>query len=310
MTGSSRFWWCIGVQRYRTLTDQSTDTSNMSDCDPAPVEEPPGPGPGPGWPPLAEKALSEAFARLRYRDTSLLIWQQQQQELQAAPPSTYLSRSQSAWYSSFGNQAVLVRDKRGLENSRGQGSQPAVLEETGEEESLHGGDTQVFREDEFDMSPFFFFSRCQVVDFFFFSSISLQSSRKKKTQNKNKKTLGAKKQSVSEEEEVPVEELSSEEEEELPLKRLAPPPEAPPPAAFSAERQTGARETSRQTGERERQERERQADRHKRETGMCGSEQSEETLNFFMVFSCKWFGSTLRRRCHNVDELCFCVSKR
>ncbi|XP_039659126.1 putative uncharacterized protein BRD3OS [Perca fluviatilis] len=93
----------------------------MSDYDPAAVEgqaaaeEPP----GPGRPPLAEKALSEAFARLRYRDTSLLIWQQQQQDLQAAPPSTYLNRSQSAWYSSFGNQAVLVRDKKGLEDAEG-----------------------------------------------------------------------------------------------------------------------------------------------------------------------------------------------
>uniref|UniRef100_A0A3Q3IRS8 Uncharacterized protein n=1 Tax=Monopterus albus TaxID=43700 RepID=A0A3Q3IRS8_MONAL len=68
---------------------------------------------------LAEKALSEPYARLRYQDTSLLIWQQQQQELQVAPPSTYLNRSQSAWYSSYGNQAVLVRDKRGLEDSAG-----------------------------------------------------------------------------------------------------------------------------------------------------------------------------------------------
>ncbi|XP_049435745.1 putative uncharacterized protein BRD3OS [Epinephelus fuscoguttatus] len=120
----------------------------MSDCDPAAVEEqtaaeeapgppsppdptgspdppgPPGPhappgSPSPGRPPLAEKALSEAFARLRYRDTSLLIWQQQQQDLQVAPPSTYLSRSQSAWYSSYGNQAVLIRDKRGLEDAEG-----------------------------------------------------------------------------------------------------------------------------------------------------------------------------------------------
>uniref|UniRef100_A0A3B5ARI9 Si:ch1073-363c19.3 n=1 Tax=Stegastes partitus TaxID=144197 RepID=A0A3B5ARI9_9TELE len=66
-----------------------------------------------------EKALSEPFGRLRFRDTSLLIWQQQQQELQVAPPSTYLSRSQSAWYSSYGNPAVLVRDKRGLEDSEG-----------------------------------------------------------------------------------------------------------------------------------------------------------------------------------------------
>lgn len=91
----------------------------MSDCDSAAVEEQAAAEepPGPGRPPLAEKALSEAFARLRYRDTSLLVWQQQQQELQAAPPSTYLNRSQSAWYSSFGNQAVLVRDKRGLEDT-------------------------------------------------------------------------------------------------------------------------------------------------------------------------------------------------
>lgn len=98
----------------------------MSDCNPPAVEAPPGTGPDPGTtpgpsrPPLAEKALSEAFARLRYRDTSLLIWQQQQQELEAAPPSSYLSRSQSAWYSSFGNQAVVVRDKRNLPEDRGQ----------------------------------------------------------------------------------------------------------------------------------------------------------------------------------------------
>lgn len=89
----------------------------MSDRDSA-VEDPL--DPGPGRPPLAEKALSEAFVRLRYQDTSLLIWQQQQQELQVAPPSTYLNRSQSAWYSSFGNQAVLVRNKRGLQDAEGQ----------------------------------------------------------------------------------------------------------------------------------------------------------------------------------------------
>lgn len=71
--------------------------------------------PDPGRAPLAEKALSEAYGRLRYRDTSLLIWQQQQQELLVAPPSTYLNRSQSSWYSSFGNQAVLVRDRRVLQ---------------------------------------------------------------------------------------------------------------------------------------------------------------------------------------------------
>lgn len=87
----------------------------MSDRDSA-VEDPP----GPGRPPLAEKALSEAFVRLRYQDMSQLIWQQQQQELQEAAPSTYLNRSQSAWYSNFGNQAVLVRDKRGLQGAEGQ----------------------------------------------------------------------------------------------------------------------------------------------------------------------------------------------
>ncbi|XP_029365993.1 putative uncharacterized protein BRD3OS [Echeneis naucrates] len=85
----------------------------MSDCE-LTVEEP-----GAGRPPLAEKALSEAFARLRFHDTSLLIWQQQQQELQGGPPPTYLNRSQSTWYSSYGNQAVLVRDKRGLEDAEG-----------------------------------------------------------------------------------------------------------------------------------------------------------------------------------------------
>ncbi|XP_034398477.1 putative uncharacterized protein BRD3OS [Cyclopterus lumpus] len=92
----------------------------MSACNPDAVEEPPGSGsPGLSRPPLAAKALSEAFARLRYRDTSLLVWQQQQQDMQAASPPTYLSRSQSAWYSSFGNQAVLVRDKKGLEDADG-----------------------------------------------------------------------------------------------------------------------------------------------------------------------------------------------
>ncbi|XP_028268981.1 putative uncharacterized protein BRD3OS [Parambassis ranga] len=93
----------------------------MSDGDPA--EEPaPEPAPDPAArrrPPLAEKALSEPYGRLRFRDTSLLIWQQQQQELEAAPPSTYLNRSRSAWYSSYGNQAVLVRDKKGLEDVEG-----------------------------------------------------------------------------------------------------------------------------------------------------------------------------------------------
>lgn len=76
-------------------------------------------GSGPSCPDLAEKALSERFARLRYRDTSLLIWQQQQQVL-LAPPPTYLHRSQSAWYSSFGNQAVLVQDKRCLQSVEAQ----------------------------------------------------------------------------------------------------------------------------------------------------------------------------------------------
>ncbi|KAM9858340.1 uncharacterized protein BRD3OS [Aulostomus maculatus] len=93
--------------------------------DPQTAVEEAGPSPGspsspPGRaarPPLAKKALSEAYLRLRYRDASLLVWQQQQ--LQAAPPPTYLSRSQSAWYSSYGNQAVLVRDKRGLEDLEG-----------------------------------------------------------------------------------------------------------------------------------------------------------------------------------------------
>ena len=64
--------------------------------------------------PLAQKALAEGYARLRYRDTSLLIWQQQQTELEGGPPATYLSRSQSAWYSSHGNQAVVVRDRKTL----------------------------------------------------------------------------------------------------------------------------------------------------------------------------------------------------
>ncbi|XP_046698189.1 putative uncharacterized protein BRD3OS, partial [Silurus meridionalis] len=59
---------------------------------------------------LAEKAMSEGFARLRYKDTSLLIWQQQQQELERTP-TNYLQRSRSTWYSQYGNQAVVVRDK-------------------------------------------------------------------------------------------------------------------------------------------------------------------------------------------------------
>ncbi|XP_075415954.1 uncharacterized protein BRD3OS [Tenrec ecaudatus] len=74
-----------------------------------------------GRPPLADKALSEGFARLRYRDTSLLIWQQQQSKLEAGPPGTYLSRSRSMWYSQYGNEAILVRDKNKLEVSRDTG---------------------------------------------------------------------------------------------------------------------------------------------------------------------------------------------
>ncbi|XP_058231395.1 putative uncharacterized protein BRD3OS [Hemibagrus wyckioides] len=63
--------------------------------------------------PLAEKAMSEGFARLRYKDTSLLIWQQQQLELEKTP-TNYLNRSRSAWYSQYGNQAVVVRDRNTL----------------------------------------------------------------------------------------------------------------------------------------------------------------------------------------------------
>ncbi|XP_026858885.1 putative uncharacterized protein BRD3OS [Electrophorus electricus] len=64
--------------------------------------------------PLAEKALSEGYARLRYKDAALLIWQQQQLELQKGPPISYLSRSQSARYSQYGNPAVVIRDKTQL----------------------------------------------------------------------------------------------------------------------------------------------------------------------------------------------------
>ncbi|XP_062307048.1 putative uncharacterized protein BRD3OS [Osmerus eperlanus] len=71
--------------------------------------------------PLAEKALSEGYARLRFRDTSLLIWQQQQLELEQAPPANYLSRSQSTWYSQYGNQAVVVRDKNTLDTAETSG---------------------------------------------------------------------------------------------------------------------------------------------------------------------------------------------
>ncbi|XP_071987622.1 putative uncharacterized protein BRD3OS [Engystomops pustulosus] len=69
---------------------------------------------------LAEKAMSEGYARLRYRDTSLLIWQQQQQRLETAPQGTYLIRSQSMWYSQYGNQSILVRDKNSISRDTGQ----------------------------------------------------------------------------------------------------------------------------------------------------------------------------------------------
>ncbi|XP_061673391.1 putative uncharacterized protein BRD3OS [Syngnathoides biaculeatus] len=81
---------------------------------------------GPG--PLASKALSEAFARLRYLDTSLLVWRrQQQQQQQRQRPSSYLSRSQSAWYSSYGNGAVVVPDKSCLEEHRGRSRVCALM---------------------------------------------------------------------------------------------------------------------------------------------------------------------------------------
>ncbi|GCB81212.1 putative uncharacterized protein BRD3OS [Scyliorhinus torazame] len=72
--------------------------------------------------PLAEKAVSEAWARLRYHDTSLLVWRQQQQQLErrvlgAGPgpgPDSFLARSQSGWYRQFGNQPILVRDRSKL----------------------------------------------------------------------------------------------------------------------------------------------------------------------------------------------------
>ncbi|XP_069603543.1 putative uncharacterized protein BRD3OS [Ranitomeya imitator] len=80
-----------------------------------------------GCMPLAEKAMSEGYARLRYRDTSLLIWQQQQQKLEAAPPGTYLSRSQSMWYSQYGNQSILVRDKNSISRDTGQSKFCAVM---------------------------------------------------------------------------------------------------------------------------------------------------------------------------------------
>ncbi|XP_029470783.1 putative uncharacterized protein BRD3OS [Rhinatrema bivittatum] len=76
---------------------------------------------------LAEKALSEGYARLRYRDTSLLIWQQQQQKLETMPPGSYLSRSQSMWYSQYGNQAILVRDKNKLDSPRDTGQSKVCI---------------------------------------------------------------------------------------------------------------------------------------------------------------------------------------
>lgn len=77
--------------------------------------------------PLAEKALSESYARLRFKDTSLLIWQQQQLELEKAPPANYLSRSQSSWYSQYGNQAVVVRDKNKLDGTSESGRSKICL---------------------------------------------------------------------------------------------------------------------------------------------------------------------------------------
>lgn len=78
-----------------------------------------GRGPLAPLPPLASKALSEPFARLRYLDTSLLVWRQQQQAAVPQHPSSYLSRSQSAWYSSYGNSAVVVPDKSCLDEEQG-----------------------------------------------------------------------------------------------------------------------------------------------------------------------------------------------
>ncbi|XP_041957305.1 uncharacterized protein BRD3OS [Alosa pseudoharengus] len=77
--------------------------------------------------PLAEKAMSEGYARLRYNDTSLLIWQQQQLELEKAPPANYLSRSQSSWYSRYGNQAVVVRDRNKLDGTSESGRSKICL---------------------------------------------------------------------------------------------------------------------------------------------------------------------------------------
>ncbi|XP_048469500.1 putative uncharacterized protein BRD3OS [Rhincodon typus] len=71
---------------------------------------------------LADKAVSESYARLRYRDTSLLIWRQQQLQLErrtlgSGPgpgPDSFLGRSHSMWYRQFGNQPILVRDRSKL----------------------------------------------------------------------------------------------------------------------------------------------------------------------------------------------------
>lgn len=65
--------------------------------------------------------MSEGYARLRFKDTSLLIWQQQQMELEKAPPTNYLSRSRSSLYSQFGNQAVVIRDKTEAQESDSSG---------------------------------------------------------------------------------------------------------------------------------------------------------------------------------------------
>ncbi|XP_061527213.1 putative uncharacterized protein BRD3OS [Phycodurus eques] len=91
------------------------------------MSSPSGAAPAPA--PLASKALSESFARLRFLDTSLLVWQQQRQRAATAPPrpSSYLSRSQSAWYSSYGNSAVVVRDKSCLEEHQGRSRVCALM---------------------------------------------------------------------------------------------------------------------------------------------------------------------------------------
>ncbi|XP_077481016.1 uncharacterized protein BRD3OS [Stigmatopora argus] len=70
---------------------------------------------------LAAKSLSDSYVRLRYLDTSSLVWRQQQEAAASAPPcpSSYLSRSHSAWYSSYGNGAVVVPKKSVLDVCRG-----------------------------------------------------------------------------------------------------------------------------------------------------------------------------------------------